>query len=105
MWDNTHMKQFRIIPVLTAAVAMSTASVALAYPGQQLSSQAKITMAQARATATKTVPGKITSEELEKEDGALRYTFDIKTKKGTREVGVDAITGKVIENSAETGSD
>lgn len=99
------MKQFRIIPILAVAAAVGTASAALAYPGQQLSSQAKITMAQARAMATKAVPGKITSSELEKENGKLRYSFDIKTERGMREVGVDAMSGKVVENSAETGND
>lgn len=42
-------------------------------------------------------------EELEKEAGGsgLRYSFDIKTQKGTQEVGVDARTGAILENKAE----
>ncbi len=45
-------------------------------------------------------PGKITDEELEKEKGGtgLRYSFDIKRGAVTQEVGVDAQTGKVLEN-------
>ena len=31
----------------------------------------------------------------------LRYTFDIASKQGKREVGVDAQTGAVLENKAE----
>ena len=48
-------------------------------------------------------PGKITDEELEKEKGGsgLRYSFDIKNGGVTHEVGVDAKTGKLLENSAE----
>ena len=60
-------------------------------------------MAQARQIALKAHPGKITDEELEKEKGGsgLRYSFDIKTSSGTQEVGVDAQTGKVLENKKE----
>ncbi len=47
--------------------------------------------------------GKITDEELEHEAGGsgLRYSFDIKNGSVTHEVGVDAKTGKVLENSVE----
>lgn len=41
--------------------------------------------------------------ELEKERGGsgLRYSFDVKDGKTTHEVGVDAKTGKVLEDSVE----
>jgi uncharacterized membrane protein YkoI len=60
-------------------------------------------MNEARAIALKAHPGKITDEELETEKGGsgLRYSFDIKGAKGTQEVGVDAKTGKVLENKLE----
>ncbi len=63
----------------------------------------KITMEQARIIALKAFPGKIADEELEKEKGGsgLRYSFDIKKDKVTQEVGVDAETGKVLENHRE----
>jgi len=40
---------------------------------------------------------------LEEERGGsgLRYSFDIKNNKVTYEVGVDAKTGKVLENARE----
>ena len=65
--------------------------------------QAKITLAQARATAIAARPGAITDQELEKERGGtgLRYSFDVKANGKTFEVGVDARTGKVLENKAE----
>jgi hypothetical protein len=47
--------------------------------------------------------GLITDEELERERGGsgLRYSFDIKSGGITQEVGVDAKTGKVLENAKE----
>jgi uncharacterized membrane protein YkoI len=57
----------------------------------------------ARDIALHVRPGKITDEELEKEKGGsgLRYSFDIKAGSRTCEVGVDAVTGKVLENKRE----
>ena len=74
-----------------------------AYKGEELASQAKFTLAQARVIALKAHPGTVTDEELEVEQGGsgLRYSFDIKDAKGTHEVGVDAKTGKVLENILE----
>jgi len=68
-----------------------------------LQSEAKITMQEARAIALKIYPGKIMKQELEREAGGsgLRYSFDLRRGNKWREVGVDAITGKVIEDTAE----
>ncbi len=76
---------------------------AFAYSGDKLAANAKITIDQARAIALKAHPGTITDEELEKERGGsgLRYSFDIKSGKAVYEVGVDAQTGKVLENKKE----
>jgi uncharacterized membrane protein YkoI len=73
---------------------------AMAYTGQELAKRAKISIAQARAIALKAHPGKIIDEELEKEKGGsgLRYSFDCAV---TQEVGVDAMTGKLLENKKE----
>lgn len=94
--------------VLMGAVALLAAgSAAIAAPqhfaGANLLPMAKITLAQARQTAVRAHPGVITDQELEKERGGtgLRYSFDIKSKGKTFEVGVDARTGKVLENDAE----
>ena len=68
-----------------------------------LQKEAKITMAQARATALKKVPGTVKSEELEREHGKLIYSFDIQTSKsGITEVNVNAIDGKIIAAHHET---
>lgn len=78
---------------------------AQAYTGEELAKDAKINLNEARAIALKAFPGKIKDEELEKEKGGsgLRYSFDIKGDKSanTQEVGVDAVTGKVLENAPE----
>jgi uncharacterized membrane protein YkoI len=60
-------------------------------------------MPQARAIALKAYPGKVVKEELEQETGGsgLRYSFDISNGAITHEVGVDAKSGKVLENSVE----
>lgn len=93
---------------LIGAVALADASgAAIAAPqhfaGANLLPMAKVTLAQARKTAVAAHPGVITDQELEKERGGtgLRYSFDIRNNGKTYEVGVDARTGKVLENDAE----
>ncbi|HEV2174821.1 MAG TPA: PepSY domain-containing protein [Nitrospira sp.] len=95
------MKLCTLLFLLT--VLIFSAAAALAYKGEQLAPQAKVTLDQARAIALKAVPGTITDEELESERGGsgLRYSFDIKTGSTTHEVGVDALTGTLLENSIE----
>jgi uncharacterized membrane protein YkoI len=87
-----------------AAVALlAFTPTAHAFSGQALEKTAKVSMAQASTVALKARPGKITDRELEREGGGsgLRYSFDIKSGGTTYEVGVDAQTGKVLENSPE----
>jgi uncharacterized membrane protein YkoI len=104
------MKTLKIAMAATAALFLTHAT-AFAQPakpakpmvGHELQAQAKVDLATARATALKARPGKVTDEELEKEKGGsgLRYSFDIKVKGATYEVGVDAQTGAVLENAKE----
>ena len=86
-----------------AGAAFLITSGAIAYSGQQMEKNAKISMQQASHLALKARPGKITDRELEKEKGGsgLRYSFDIKSRGKTYEIGVDAVTGKVLENDLE----
>jgi Peptidase propeptide and YPEB domain len=79
-----------------AAPALATAKSGVLQKG-------KISMSQARAIALKAYPGKIVKEELERERGGsgLRYSFDLRQGKKWREVGVDAMTGRVLENVHE----
>lgn len=95
--SNKHVMTFLSL-VLTVAAAN-----AFAYTGQNLAGETKISIEQARAIAIKAHPGKITDEELERESGGsgLRYSFDIRQGKVTQEVGIDAKTGKLLENAPE----
>jgi hypothetical protein len=92
-----------LIPAGVCGVLLTGAAVGLTYSGEGLAKDAKVTLAEARAIALKAFPGKITDEELEKEKGGsgLRYSFDIEKGRVIHEVGVDAKTGRVIENSVE----
>ena len=99
----------RKIVCLSAAALLVAGGVSIAgakplpFHGANLASSAKVTLAQARKAALTAHPGVITDQELEKESGGtgLRYSFDIKSKGKTFEVGVDAKTGKVLENLVE----
>lgn len=95
------MKQFALSAI--SLLLSITVLPALAYSGEELAKHAKVTLAEARAIALKAHPGTITDEELEKEKGGsgLRYSFDIRSGKVTQEVGVDAKTGKILENKPE----
>ena len=90
------------LAIAQAAVPSATATPPT-YVGAKLASKATITIAQARVIALKAHPGQITDQELENEGGGsgLRYSFDIKSGGRTHEVGVDAKTGRVLENKAE----
>ncbi len=105
---------------LTAAAALSivagaaaakpaptaTSATSPAFAGHQYARQARVSLAAARAIALKARPGEITDQELEKEGGGsgLRYSFDIKSGGKTYEVGVDAKSGKVLENGSESAA-
>ncbi len=96
------------LTLATGGLAMAQAAVAThttspTYAGAKLASKAKITIAQARVIALKAHPGQITDQELENEGGGsgLRYSFDLRSGGKTYEVGVDAKTGRVLENKAE----
>ena len=92
-----------IVATLLAASALAFCTIAMAYTAEELAKNAKIDIQAARDIALKARPGKIIDEELEKEKGGsgLRYSFDIKVGSKTYEVGVDAVTGKLLENRRE----
>jgi len=106
-----HNKPFILAALVVASVITYTANASApqqhvngkAFTGAELAKNAKITLTQARTIALKAHPGKITDEELEKEKGGsgLRYSFDVQDNAGTHEVGVDAKSGKVLENKLE----
>ena len=98
----------RFVASLALATMFASAGVTAAPPatklkGADLAPEAQVSLAAARSTALAAHPGRITDQELEREAGGsgLRYSFDIRNRGKTFEVGVDAKTGKVLENKAE----
>ena len=96
--------------VLTVVLAAFIAAPAHAQQGTKskipdsLAKLAKIDEMAARAIAMKRVPGGMIREvELERENGHLQYSYEFKVagKKGTTEVNVDAISGKVLGKEQE----
>src|SRR5712671_4472090 len=84
-------------------IATLLTGTAFAFDGEKYLKDASVKPADARATALKAFPGKIVSEELEKESGGsgLRYSFAISQRATKHEVGIDAKTGAVLENAVE----
>ena len=99
--------------IATSAAALAFAGAILASPAAaqgketqaQLRKAAKISTAKARSTALKEVPnGRVQKTELERENGKLIYSFDIKVpgKSGFEEVNVDAVSGAMVAHEHET---
>ena len=109
------------IALFSVALALALPVVAMAQtPGKtpkpwpkhetqaQLQKEAKVSLADAEATALKAVPGgTVASHELERENGKLIYSFDMKIagKSGIDEVAVDALTGAMLSKSHESPAD
>jgi uncharacterized membrane protein YkoI len=88
---------------LAQAKTMATSETDPTFSGHRYAHLAHVSLAQAREAALKARPGAITDQELEREKGGsgLRYSFDVKSGGKTFEIGVDAKTGAVLENSPE----
>ena len=66
----------------------------------------KISAEQARKTALERIPGTIVEEELEKENGRIVYSIEIRDKdKKVFDVEVDAITGEIVNVEEEDEDD
>ena len=94
------------IGVFLLASAVGATVSPTKYFGHVHSKNAKLTLKQARIAALKARPGRIVAQELEREKGGsgLRYSFDIMSHGKVIEVGIDAITGAVLENGAESAA-
>lgn len=99
------MRRFGVIGIRLGLVGFVSVlpSHLVAYTGEELEKSAKVSIEQARAIALQARAGVINDEELERETGGsgLRYSFIIKSGGAAYEVGVDAQTGKVLENKKE----
>ena len=105
------MRISRIIPL--AALALTATVAGAQQPTHhkkvetqaELQKEAKMTMADARTMALKTVPGAtIQDGEIEREGGKLIYSFDMKvpSKTGIDEVNIDAMTSQLVSHQHET---
>ena len=88
------------LPIFATAIA-AAALVPSVAPAAASKLVAKLSMAQARSIALKKAPGKIADAEYEKEGGGWRYSFDIRQGRRIHEIGVDAGTGRIVENKYE----
>jgi uncharacterized membrane protein YkoI len=97
----------RLLSTLTLAAALACAAGSLSAQDAQaptrdvpdsLVARAKVSEDSARAIALKRVPGTVQGTELSRERGRLLYEFKIQRsgRKGTTEVEVNAMTGKVV---------
>ncbi len=92
------MKVVRYVVTLAIAGGVGVTAKASAQ-------EARVAEAEARKTALAAVPGgKVRSHELERENGKLIYSYDIKVagKPGVEEVNVDAITGAIVAREHES---
>ena len=85
----------------TTMMAIIAISLAIPAGAAKNAPKPKLSMDQARTIALKLAPGKIRKSEYENEDGIWRYSFDIAQGKRIHEIGVDAMTGKIVEDAFE----
>jgi len=105
------MKVVTYATLFAAMLAVGAVSVSAQAPAKKtaqsqasLRKEAKIAEADARKTALAAVPGgKVQSHELERENGKLIYSYDIKVagKSGVEEVNVDAMSGAIVAHEHE----
>jgi uncharacterized membrane protein YkoI len=95
--------------LLALAGVLTLSHAFAAEPSQaELKAQAKISEAQATATAQARVPNaKVQSVELEREHGRLVWSFDLAQdgKPGATEIQVDAISGKIVSMKKESAAE
>ncbi len=98
---SPNIKHLRAIVVVPYAVVVLSVAVGQASAAPR--NHPKIGMPEARVIALTAFHGIIVKQELEHERGGsgLRYSFDMRRGRSWREVGVDAMTGRVLENTSE----
>ena len=106
------MNAFSKIAITAVALALSMSSYAgVKKAGHETKAQEaaenanapkpKVSEAQAHKIAMTVAKGTFAAGEYEKEDGGWRWSFDVKEKGKIHEIGVDAMTGKIVENGWE----
>jgi uncharacterized membrane protein YkoI len=101
-----------LLAICTVAVVASAGAQQPTHPTPKsdipaaLAREAKISLDAARGTARARLPkASIQSEELERENGRLIYSFDMKTpvRAGIDEVNVNAVTGAIVGKVGHEG--
>ena len=95
------MTNFKAAASLIAAGLLAATAAQASSPAAAKPPVAKVSLTQARAIALHAAPGKLIKSEYEKEGGGWRYSFDIQQKGHVQEIGINAMTGKIIENKNE----
>jgi uncharacterized membrane protein YkoI len=95
-------RRHRALGALLTFAALTPATLlqsAVAHGGET-QYHPKVSMAEARTKALGLVPGSISAEELEQEQGRWIYSFEIKpqgeTRKIIKEVNIDADSGALV---------
>ena len=101
------MRMQRSLCIAVAAMTLAAAGSSMAAEPSQASlmSQVKVSKAAAEQVALAKVPsGTVKSSELEREHGALVWSFDIATpaSRDIHEILVDAKTGKIAYTELES---
>jgi len=108
--SKTFMKITNLVGTALVAVALVGCTTEKSKESKQAEymAEAKVSQADAQATAMAQVPnGTVKEAELEKEHGKLIWSFDIATpdSKDITEVNVDAVTGKLVSTEKEKAED
>lgn len=94
-----HVKRVVCYLMLTMMVGIASNPAFASKP------KTKLTMEAARKIAIAKEAGAVKSQELEKEKGRWIFSFDIERDEQIHEVGVDANTGEIVEDSVENPAD
>ncbi|RYE94656.1 MAG: peptidase M4 [Oxalobacteraceae bacterium] len=93
------------ITFTAALVGLAALTATAAVANGPAKPTAKLSMAQARAIALKNAPGKVVESDYENEKGGWRYSFDIRQGRRIHEIGVDANSGRIVEDAYESAKD
>ena len=95
----------RVIRILQALLVTSLLAIP-AFCGQKPAAKKHLSGKQAEQIVLKLAPGgKIMSKELEREEGKLVWSFDMKDGDKVREIWLDAGTGAVVQDKLESAAE
>ena len=98
------MSRFRAVRIVISIIFAPTLFTLSNYASAS-NPKTQLTMEGARKIALQKEAGNVKSQELEKEKGRWIFSFDIERDKQIHEVGIDANTGEIVEDSVENPAD